>query len=427
MIGPHDLAVVVGVTLGVCVLGAATGGALLRRLRGRTIWASVTVVIATATLVMGAAVVALGRLMLVSSEALAVLTMAVALAAGAAALVSTVLARRIRRSSAALAAAARDVGSGPAVEEMAEPDTREMREFASALRAAAEHLGASRQRERAVEAARRELVAWVSHDLRSPVAGLRAMAEALEDGVVLDPDIVAEYHRRMRAETVRLSRMIDDLFDLSGIHAGALVISPRQVDLNDLVDEAAQWAEPIGAGRDVRLVAEAAVGTFARADPDQLTRVLRNLVGNAVRHTPPGGTVVVSAGVRARDAFVAVTDECGGVPAGDLERLFEVGFRGEWARTPGDDVGAGLGLAIAKGIVDAHSGRIEVANAGKGCRFCVLLPSSVIEVADTIADAIVHGGCDHPAATSSKRSDQPSENSHQTAPPSRSKESSAHA
>ncbi|HEY3437770.1 MAG TPA: HAMP domain-containing sensor histidine kinase, partial [Actinotalea sp.] len=273
-----------------------------------------------------------------------------------------------------------------------EPDTRELQVLAAALRTASSRLEASRERERAVESARRELVAWVSHDLRSPVAGLRAMAEALEDGVVADPEGVAEYYRRIRRETVRLSRMIDDLFDLSGIHAGALVVTPRRVALHDVVDEVVQGAEPIGAAKGVRLVAEMDPGTIAHADPDQLARVLRNLVSNAVRHTPSGGTVVVRCGSQGGDAVITVTDECGGIPPGDVERLFEVGFRGEWARTPGEDVGAGLGLAIAKGIVDAHAGRIEVGDVDGGCRFTVVLPSGIAASADVLATAPLSSG-----------------------------------
>lgn len=378
MIPTGEVLTVGALTLAVATAGAATGAVVMRAVRGRTIWVSVATVIATATAVMGAEVVTLGRLMLVSDEALLVLAVAVGLAAAAAALAATVLARRIRRSSAALLTAARQVGAGEALVPLVEPDTRELRDLATALRTAAARLGAARERERAIEAARRELVAWVSHDLRSPVAALRAMSEALEDGVVADPVGVAEYHRRMRAETIRLSRMIDDLFDLSGIHAGELVVVPRAVTLHDVVDEVVQWAEPIGAAQGVRVVTEVAPGSTAHADADQLARVMRNLVGNAVRHTPPGGAVVVSAGRRDDRAFLAVSDGCGGIPERDLARIFEVGYRGEWARTPGDDVGAGLGLAIAKGIVDAHGGTIEASNTDRGCRFVVGLPSSTV-------------------------------------------------
>ena len=391
MISAHELAVVAGVVVAVAVVGVATGALVLRSLRRRTIWASVAVVIATAALVMGAGVVTLSRLMLVSGDAFKVLVVAVVLAAAAAGLVAAALARRLARSSSALTAAAREVGSGAPFPAIEQPDTRELRDLAHALRTAASRLEESREREQSVEAARRELVAWVSHDLRSPVAGLRAMAEALEDGVVADAVGVAAYHRQMRRESVRLARMIDDLFELSGIHAGSLVVRPQRVAAHDVVDEVVQAVAPVAAARGVRVVGDADGAPVGWADPDQLARVLRNLVGNAVRHTPPGGTVRVSAsggsagsGRPGDDGLrVAVRDECGGIPEADLARVFEVGYRGEWARTPGEDAGAGLGLAIARGIVDAHGGTIEVAGCGPGCCFTVVIPGAA-EVATGI-------------------------------------------
>src|SRR6202035_3714433 len=164
---------------------------------------------------------------------------------------------------------------------------------------------------------RRELVAWVSHDLRTPLAGLRAMAEALEDGIVRDYETVSTYHTQMRREADRLTTMIDDLFELSRIHG----------------------------------------------------RALRNLVTNAIRHTPSEGIVQVQGEVERGMARVSVADACGGIAPDALPRVFDVAFRGETARTPGGDNGAGLGLSIARGIVEAHAGQIAVRNAGPGCLF----------------------------------------------------------
>jgi signal transduction histidine kinase len=374
VISAGDLAVVASVVLTVAVVGVLGGAVVLRAVRGASIWTSVAVVIATATLVMASGVVTLSRLMLVSGDAFQVLLIAVVAACAASALVALTLARRITRSSAALGEAAQRVGAGQPLTAPLDPDTRELRALAEALRAASLRLAESRDRERAIDAARRDLVAWVSHDLRSPVAALRAMAEALEDGVVADPATVADYHGRMRRETVRLGRMIDDLFELAAIHAGALVVTPRRSSLRDLVDEVLQSAEPLAAAKRLRLHGDRVADVVALADPDQLARVVRNLVANAIRHTPAGGTVAVRCGVRHETPYVEVADACGGIPEPDLARLFEVGYRGEWARTPGDDVGAGLGLAIAKGIVDAHGGLLEVHNEGPGCRFTVTLP-----------------------------------------------------
>jgi signal transduction histidine kinase len=234
-------------------------------------------------------------------------------------------------------------------------------------------------RERKLEASRRELVAWVSHDLRSPLAGLRAMAEALEDGVVRDRATVATYHRRIRTETDRMAGLVDDLFELSRINAGALRLSLSAVSVGDLVSDAISSAEPLAAAKGVRLVANAGGWPVVQGSLPELSRVLANLLRNAIRHTPSDGAVVVTGGRDDVSNWFAVTDTCGGIPEPDLPRVFDVAFRGQAARTPErvDSVaagGGGLGLAIVRGLVEAHAGRVAVSNVGFGCRFLVRLP-----------------------------------------------------
>jgi len=229
-----------------------------------------------------------------------------------------------------------------------------------------------RERERLLESGRRDLVAWVSHDLRTPLAGLRAMAESLEDGVADDP---ARYYRQMRVEVDRLSALVDDLFELSRIQAGALRLSLDKVFLSDVVSDALAGAHPYAQARGVRLTGSADATVPVVADERELHRALGNLVVNAIRHTPADGVVDVC--VRGEDggAVLWVTDACGGIPEEDLPHVFEVAWRGQQARTPGPDGGAGLGLAIARGIVEAHDGQIVVSNVNGGCRFEVRLPS----------------------------------------------------
>ena len=159
----------------------------------------------------------------------------------------------------------------------------EFRALAAELDDMQARLAESRAREARVETARRELVSWVSHDLRTPLAGLRAMTEALEDGVAPDPP---RYHRQIRAEVDRMSRMVDDLFELSRIHAGVLPMAPEPLPLDDLVSEAIAAAEPVARAQGVRLGGGVEPGLVVRVDPAGLTRVLANLVANAVRHTP---------------------------------------------------------------------------------------------------------------------------------------------
>ena len=227
-------------------------------------------------------------------------------------------------------------------------------------------------RERAIEASRRELVAWVSHDLRTPLAGLRAMAEALEDGVVDDPVQVADFHSRIRRETDRMSGMVDDLFELSRIHAGTLQLHLDRVSLADLVSDAVASVSPAAAAKRVEVRAAPGNWPTVVGSDSELGRVVRNLLANAIRHTPTDGAVLVAAGADDHGAWLAVQDACGGIPAGDLPRVFDVAFRGEAARSK--DGGAGLGLAIARGLVEAHHGQIDVRNVPPGCRFVVRLP-----------------------------------------------------
>ena len=249
--------------------------------------------------------------------------------------------------------------------------TGELDALSRELAHTAARLNESRERERALERSRRELVAWVSHDLRTPLAGLRAMAEALEDGVANQPEL---YHTRIRQTVDRLTGMVDDLFELSRIHAGALRLSLAQISLTDLVDEAMVGADPLAKARGVRLAADVPAPLAVRCDIRELSRALTNLVANAIRYTPSDGTVTVEAADHGSYVVLAITDACGGIPDEDIGRVFEVAWRGTPARTPEPQVGAGLGLAIVRGIVEAHSGEVDVRNVDGGCRFEVRLP-----------------------------------------------------
>ncbi|MFL6124792.1 sensor histidine kinase [Actinophytocola sp.] len=240
----------------------------------------------------------------------------------------------------------------------------------------------ARERERAVEASRRELVAWISHDLRTPLAGIRAMAEALADGVVSSPAEVAGYANRISGESRRLAGMVDDLFELSRITAGALRLTMSQVALREVVSDVLAAQAPVAKRKHVRVLTDAPTAPVVLGSDPELARVVGNLVSNAIRHTPPDGTVAVQIGVDGPDAVLAVDDGCGGIPDAELARVFDVAFRGSAARTPApfdeEQAGGGLGLAIAKGLVEAHRGRIQAHNHGPGCRFEVRLPLAVV-------------------------------------------------
>ncbi|WP_067494934.1 sensor histidine kinase KdpD [Actinoplanes sp. TFC3] len=248
--------------------------------------------------------------------------------------------------------------------------------FGRRLAAAAVWSAEARERERRLEAGRRELVAWVSHDLRTPLAGLRAMAEALQDSVVTDAATVADYHRRIRVETDRMTHLVDDLFELSRINAGALRLTLSRVSLAEIVSDALAATAPLAATRQVRVIAAQTGWPTVLASEPELARVLTNLLVNSVRYTPPDGSVHIEGGHDHGAAWLAVSDTCGGIPEDDLPRVFDVAFRGERSRTPAPagTGGGGLGLAIVRGLVEAHGGRVGVGNTGTGCRFIVHLP-----------------------------------------------------
>lgn len=312
--------------------------------------------------------------------------------AGAAGLVSLGFALLVARlaiaDSHALQEATRLLGEGGTF--VPPPNTAsELSAVSAQLGETSSRLAESRSRERSLESSRRELVAWVSHDLRTPLAGLRAMAEALEDGMVDDP---ARYHRQMRETVDKMTRMVDDLFELSRIHSGALRLSLETVPLAEVISEALATSGPVASARGVRLGGYAEPGVAVRADPRELSRLVGNLVTNAIRHTPSEGQVEVTGRGGPDGVELAVSDACGGIAAEDLDRVFEVAWRGSDARTPdggsdGSDrggataspaavgAGSGLGLAIVRGIAEAHAGSVDVTNVGDGCRFRVRLPA----------------------------------------------------
>jgi signal transduction histidine kinase len=235
----------------------------------------------------------------------------------------------------------------------------------------------AREAERQAEAARRELVAGIGHDLRSPLAGIRGMTDALLDGVVREPGEVSAYLGRIRRETVRMAGMVDDLFQLSRATSAALRLPAEPLALGEVASDAvaAESAAAAAAGVTVTAADPACWPTVLGSDAD-LVRVLRNLLSNAIRHTPAGGTVCLSAGTRRAEAWLAVLDGCDGIPEADLDRVFDPGYRGTDARTPDETSGAGLGLAIAKALVEAQHGRISVRNEAPGCRFEITLPAA---------------------------------------------------
>jgi signal transduction histidine kinase len=235
-----------------------------------------------------------------------------------------------------------------------------------------------RESEKAAEESRRRLVAFVSHDLRTPLAGIRAIAEAIADGVVTD-DEVRSHSKHIEQETIRLSEMVDDLFEMSKINAGAVQPVYDKVALDEVVDDVMS-AHRIAAERaGVALRANMPASPVQVIGSDRaLVRVLSNLVANAIAHTPGGGTVELAVGSDERGAWARVDDTGVGIDEADLPRVFDVAYRGSNGRVPREDSslpsGSGLGLAIAAGLVQAHHGSLTAYNRDSGARFEVRLP-----------------------------------------------------
>jgi signal transduction histidine kinase len=217
---------------------------------------------------------------------------------------------------------------------------------------------------------RRELVAWASHDLRTPLANMQAMLEALEDGLG-DPE---EYVPVLLEQVRVLSLLVDDLFELARIDAGALTLEMHRLPVAPVVSSSLRGVEAEARSRHVTLAAEVEDDLTARFAPEKVERVLMNLLTNALRHTPSDGVVAIRVEPHAGEVQVAVEDTGEGLDAEAQERMFERFWRGDQSRS---SRGAGLGLAIARGLVEAHGGRIWAEDReGGGARICFTLPSS---------------------------------------------------
>ncbi len=374
MVPLADVLVVATIAAGCAVAGLLIGAGAFRALRHRSLSTLVTAAGVVAQLTVAGAVAVAAAVMFFNGHDLVVALAVVGLSLLTGAVVAALLGRWIGQAGCDLATAATTVGDGYQPPPRQLP-TAELAAVADSLTVADRRLVQARERERMLEESRRQLVTWISHDLRTPLAGLRAMAEALEDGVVADPATVTRYHAQIRAEVDQLNDLVSDLFELSRVQ-GSLRLKPRRVGLPDLVEEALHSVDPLAREKGVRLAGRAVPAVPVHVDPVELGRALRNLLTNAVRHTPADGSVEVVAAVNGGTASLEVTDGCGGIPPEELPHVFDVAFRGQSSR-PHHEGGAGLGLAIAQGIVQAHDGQISVSNDGPGCRFVIQLPLGV--------------------------------------------------
>jgi signal transduction histidine kinase len=282
----------------------------------------------------------------------------------------------VARSSASaigrLATTARELGEGDLEARVGELNAGpELGTLGRTLDEMAGRLKEAQERERRAETTRRDLITAVSHDLRTPLASLRAMVEAIDEGVVDDPPSLRRYAAEMHGSVNQLVALVDDLFELVQLDAGAIETETRRARLGEVVRSAVAVVGPQAEEKHLALVTDLNGAEDAMCSP-RMIRVLHNLLANAVRHTPADGTIRVDAHRLPTGLEVAVEDTGEGIAPEDLERVFDPFFRADPART---SPGAGLGLAVAKRIVEALGGRIEAkSEPARGSRFAVLLP-----------------------------------------------------
>jgi signal transduction histidine kinase len=360
---------------GTAGIAGVVGALVVRALRATSIGTQTAAVALVAVLAVGVGAWAGARAMFLSQHDLGALTVMLVAAGAVGVTTSLLLGRRVGQASDDLARATRRLGDGGVVGDAPRPAPAELSRLRHELEETSRRLDEARARERALDVSRRELVAWVSHDLRTPLAGIRAVVEALEDGVVDDPETVARYHTTVREEADRLAALVDDLFELSRTQAGVLQLEIERVTLGDLVSDAIASAAPVAEAKGVHLEGHLDGSPVLAVSASEVLRALRNILENAIRHTPSDGSVIVEGGLDADNVYVSVVDTGGGIPEHDLPRIFDVAFRGDRARTPGEG-GAGLGLAIARGLVEAHRGEITVRNQNGGACFTVRLPAA---------------------------------------------------
>jgi signal transduction histidine kinase len=253
---------------------------------------------------------------------------------------------------------------------------RELRDLAVSANEMAEELERMRAERDDADRARRNLIASVSHDLRTPLTSLRLLVEAIDDGVVAGPAETADALRRARGHVATLSTLVDDLFELARLEAGDISWTLSQVGVAELIDETVEAFRPQAEQKGLVLTESVSSDVApVRGNPEKLQRVLYNLVQNAVRHTPQDGTVSLRAERDEDFVRIEVEDDGEGIPADQAEQVFERFFRGgDGAR---NGTGAGLGLSISRAIVEAHGGKIWVEpREGRGSRVVFTVPAA---------------------------------------------------
>jgi len=315
------------------------------------------------------------QLMFVNTHDLALATVLLIFAAGIAMSLEHFLFMSLTQRITALNRAARNIAAGHLDTRAAVTGRDELAELAEAFNKMAGQLERAEEEQRKLDTLRRELVTWVGHDLRTPLTSIRVVVEALADGVVEDPATVERYLQTAQHHVHSLSQLLDDLFDIAQIDAEGIRLDRCRGSIHDLISDTLESFSTLAARKGVTL--EGSTDTDLEPvsmDAAKIERVLANLVQNAMQHTPSGGLVRVGASATAEGMRIQVRDTGHGIEPEALPYVFDRFYQGEDDRRDGGR-GAGVGLAIAKGIVEAHGGDIGIESAvGEGTLVWFTLP-----------------------------------------------------
>lgn len=344
-------------------------------------------------LIIGFNIIIISRLMFISVEDSELVLAFLAFGTAIALAIAWSIAGEVSRAIARIEAGARRIADGDygwRIDGADAGGTAEISRLAYWFNSMADSIQGAFRRRDSAEAERRQIIAALSHDLRTPLASVRAMIEAIDDGVVTDPATIQRYQRTIRSEVGHLSALMDELFELARLESGALPLQLEHVALDDILSDALEAQREHAEQAHIRLIGHAAPGIpLVPLDARQIHRVINNLLQNALHHTPAGGAIILyvapqQSADRTTTIEVQVIDTGEGIAADDLPHIFERTYRGEASRrrTPSDldhnAVRAGLGLAIAQRIVEAHGGSMHAISPLDGEAFARLEEQGII-------------------------------------------------